>query len=313
MAVVGSIKRRVSVVRMAGGGLVLVAALALSTPAEAAFPGSNGRIAYTNPSGGPGQRDVFAVKPDATGKKNLTQTPNVDEVEPSYASSGSRIAYAVDDTTGNGCSQCGIWTMRSNGTHRQQLISNIGARDPAFSPDGEKIAFAKHVKGSGRVLFLMRSDGGNPHSLGAGGLNAGISWSPNGRWIVFSGGEIVKMHPNGHGLASLTSGTTLENNPDFSPDGQLIVYASITDPGTSAENGDIVVIHADGSQPEVISGSAADDVDPAFSPDGERVVYIHPYPDGATQMFTLSSAGGDFQALYPGGAFLHASPNWQSR
>jgi dipeptidyl aminopeptidase/acylaminoacyl peptidase len=73
--------------------------------------------------------DVYAMNPDGTGVRQLTSTPNVDEVDPSYSPDGRLIAYyrraqGADDIEGE------IWVMNADGSGQKRAA--LGA-NPEWS------------------------------------------------------------------------------------------------------------------------------------------------------------------------------------
>src|SRR3954470_22347726 len=127
-----------------GAVCIALASLALllwASPGRAAFPGSNGKIAYN---------------------------------------------HCADD----GCS---VWTMDADGGNAARLVS--GAGDPAFSADGQKIAYTQCPLGEGCALMVANADGSDPVQVttataGDGGLGD-AAFSPDGKTIVFSRCTIV--------------------------------------------------------------------------------------------------------------------------
>lgn len=106
--------------------LLVLAAFVAAEPASAAYPGSNGRIAFSRADG-----YIYSIASDGTGLKRLGLG-----VSPSYSPDGKRIAFALNGD---------IWTMNSDGTHRQQVTTS-SAQDvnPTWSPDGTRIAFSSN-------------------------------------------------------------------------------------------------------------------------------------------------------------------------
>jgi hypothetical protein len=103
---------------------MVAAMLAVHEPAQAAYPGQNGRIAYVShlPSG---LHEIYTMKPNGTDRKQLTDD-SVYDTSPVYSPSGTKIAFV-----GQG----------PDGTDRQLVVQD--GRDPVWSPDGRKIAFTR--------------------------------------------------------------------------------------------------------------------------------------------------------------------------
>src|SRR5215210_226152 len=77
-------------------GVLMLAAAVTAKPAEAAFPGANGKIAFTsdrvtlaNPTG---DREIFTMNPNGTGVTQLTDNTEPD-YSPAFSADGTRIAF----------------------------------------------------------------------------------------------------------------------------------------------------------------------------------------------------------------------------
>jgi dipeptidyl aminopeptidase/acylaminoacyl peptidase len=108
------------------------------------------------------------------GKFRQLTSGDYDEAQPRWSWDGSRIVFVSDrsrrrdDRYGWG----GIWSVAATGGRPQQLVNGIGnAQFPAFSPDGDHIAFTgvlgpKQIAGRDTRIFVVRSDGkGDPERL----------------------------------------------------------------------------------------------------------------------------------------------------
>lgn len=82
--------------------------LLLHDPAQASFPGRNGRIAFTAPSSAMGL-DVVTVAADGSGRVRLTTTG--DASSPAWSREGRRIAFVRRAGGGGG----DVWVMSSSG------------------------------------------------------------------------------------------------------------------------------------------------------------------------------------------------------
>jgi dipeptidyl aminopeptidase/acylaminoacyl peptidase len=117
--------------------------------AVAAFPGSNGRIAYTAqtgvlPSGGL-KTDIFTVLPDGSGVQQLTDDSAGDE-EPSWAADGRRLVF----TRGfPGVRNVQIFTMSADGVDLVRVIDTghpFPSASPSFSPNGRRILYTNGAR-----------------------------------------------------------------------------------------------------------------------------------------------------------------------
>ena len=130
--------------RLCGGALVtlttVVAALAWSAPAaEATFPGSNGRIAYTwlrGPDGdegfsGPGFVGVVSVRPDGTGRRLIARKG----LYPGYSPDGRRIAFIRARR---------LWVARADGEGAHPVTpKGLLVEDYEWSPRGDRLAVTR--------------------------------------------------------------------------------------------------------------------------------------------------------------------------
>lgn len=251
---------------------ILAVPLALLSAADGGtFPGSNGQIAFTCGT------SVCRINPDGTARSTLIGTGT----DPSWSGDGTQIAYndstgisvANDDgsfpvSLGAGATATqpafsfdgntvafvktgDIFTINSDSTGNEQNVTNTVAAeaDPAYSPDGSKIAFARNDGATGFDLWVMNADGSSPFQVTfAPGDERSPSWSPNGSTLVYSsGGELFTVP------ASVSSSPTdlhvPGTDPAFSPDGSRIAYIT---------GGQLAVVHSDGTSAQTIDATAGD-------------------------------------------------------
>jgi serine/threonine protein kinase len=161
---------------------------------------------------------------------------------------------------GPGGAADGRWLSRGESTDRQ----------PAYSPDGEWVAFSSN-RGGGMNLWVVSTKTGNLRRI----TDAHINWDPaftrDGKRLLWSsnrGGnfEIWMAELDGSGARQVTQDGTNAENPTATPDGQWVVYSS----GNPQKAG-LWKIQPDGSQAtRLVAGRVTL---PEVSPDGRHVLF----------------------------------------
>jgi Tol biopolymer transport system component len=120
------------------------------------------------------------------------------EMDPAWSSVGSELAYTTDRS---GSEE--IWLRSENGEFERPLVTAADFREtqthalsaPAFSPDGQRIAYFRQGSDGGRI-WMSPVAGGPPVVLSARDSAQDLpNWSPDGAWIAYpqnSGGRIGK-------------------------------------------------------------------------------------------------------------------------
>lgn len=178
--------------------------------------------------------------------------------------------------------------------------SGLAARDPAWSPDALRIAFAGRRAGN-LDIWVISSDGdqGRRRLTKQRAADTEPDWSPGGEEIAFTSrrdgnSEIYVMESTGAGQRRLAASPGTDREPMWSPDGKKIAFAS--DRGGSFE---IWVMNANGTDAVALTQEVGPATDPAWSPDGSRIAYASGARD-ATSILSVDSQGADRQPITSG-------------
>ena len=279
--------------------LIALAALvftsATSRLASAAFPGVNGKIAFS--TNRDGNSEIYVMEPDGTNQTRLTNATGTD-MYPHWSPDGSKIAF---DSSRDGGPE--IYVMNADGSGQTQLTNSPGeSRQARWSPDGTKIAFASNRTGVWQI-YVMNADGSAQTQLVGAGDNWGPSWSPDGAKIAFGTSragnyDVYVMNTDGNGQTVLAGGTGNQSAPNWSPGGTRLAY--MTSSGIS-------VMNADGS--DQFSLTSTSDAFPAWSPDGTRIAF-QSTRGGSTDIYVMNADGSAQTAIGATGA-TEAMADWQ--
>jgi dipeptidyl aminopeptidase/acylaminoacyl peptidase len=271
--------------------------------AGAAFPGSNGKIAFESDRSGAGE--IFVMDLDG---QNQTPIASADIGRPTYSADGERIAFQNDPD-----GDFEIFVMDGDGQNLVQLTSNTGFADsqPTFAPDG-RIAFNSNRDGD-EEIFVMDADGQNQtrltfNSTPPNETDARPAFSPDGQRIAFTSerdgdNEIFVMDADGQNQTQLTFNAANDDDATFSPDGTRIAFTSNRDGPDK-----IFLMDAGGQNQAPLTPDALGD-EPAFSPDGQSIAFRSGL--GGDDEIVVVPASGGAQIPLTANSANDAFPDWQ--
>jgi Tol biopolymer transport system component/DNA-binding winged helix-turn-helix (wHTH) protein len=248
-------------------------------------------------------------------KKNLNYetSRSYTDSEPSFSPDGRYLAFArhispqVSD----------IFTLEipheenARVEARQLTKWNRWCGNPVWSADGQEILFLRNEARGGsriwRVAAFRNEDARLVENIGES--TTSLAFSPQSNRLVYSKGasdlNIWRMSLNStssgvtpnHGVTAtrLIASTRIEEQPQFSPDGRLIAFAS--DRSGDAE---IWIANSDGSgQHPLTRLSATISAGHHWSPDGKEIVF-HSRPTGDANLYIVNVQTGAYRQLTTG-------------
>jgi Tol biopolymer transport system component len=175
-----------------------------------------------------------------------------------------------------------IYTMDATGGRQVRLTEDrdgVSIDDvffqvePAWSPNGQKIAFASKRNGT-FDLYVVNADGSGTKTLTSTPDHDGHpTWSPDGTQLAFERGErgdIYVMDADGTRPRRITDHPSQEIHPSWSPDGRWIVFVRRTPETRISE---LWLMRPDGSRLHQLTSLQAGSLSPSWSPDGRRIAF----------------------------------------
>jgi Tol biopolymer transport system component len=223
------------------------------------------------------------------------------------------------------CNGCDIYVINADGTGLRRLTDGM---DPAWSPDGKKVAFARWRDPRG--IYVIDEDGSNETLLFGWSQAKAPAWSPDGSHIAFTrqyGGReedversfygfqwTLPAHPWWKlGLVRVEDRYSTDLlcydhsfSPTWSPDGRVIAYDSdyglhLTSPDGSF-GGQTYGRHINALSTDVR------DTSPAWSPDGTKIAFMFNQHDH-WEIYVMNADGSNRVRLTKEEPFTPRPPN----
>ena len=181
------------------------------------------RLVFSSSPPGSGSADIHVIPADGSGPAvNLTNLPTDLNIEPAWApDAGSAVKVAF--TSSHGGSGLDVWVYDESKTPAMTQLTSGGARMPAWSPDGTRIAYAAQVNGFFDV-FVVNADGtGSPTNLTDNAAHdTDPAWSSDGSKITFvssrdGNNEVYLMNADGTAPRRLTVNSVLDRSLSWQP------------------------------------------------------------------------------------------------
>ena len=257
-----------------------------------------------------GSTQIFTMRPDGSDITQLTINEYNDSW-PRWSPDGEQIVF-VSDRNGNS----EIYTMNRDGSGQIRITESPGDdMCPVWSPDGSMIAFCtRRYENGGTEIVRRNIDDGDTwgfnltrltHSKQHHSANADdfISWSPDGKWIVFESDrdrddpEIYLINAvDGSNAKRLTYTRALDEVPSWSPNGLKILFSSDRVGPPHNGNYEIYIMDNDGEDIKRLTDINGQDTYPSMAPDGKYIVF-ESWQNGHPELYKMESDGTQITRL----------------
>jgi TolB protein len=277
---------------------------------------------------------AFQIAVDATDDEGVDRvefrvdgaSPQTDTTAPFSATivtlatvSGAQLLVRAEafDAAGNSASATVLVEVAPRSVER--LTDDVGDdMNPAWSPDGTRIAFQSDRNGAQFDLWVMNANGSGQTRLTQDvNEDRNPAWSPDGNWIAFdsdrAGGYDVWKLPVATGemdAVALTSANNDDIQPAWSPDGTSVYFSS-----SRGVNADFNVwrMLAGGDDLATTTQATAfpeDDTAPAVSPAGGVLAFASPLNFVTNHIYTMEIGEVQVFPLTGDVGFTEVDPAW---
>jgi Tol biopolymer transport system component len=302
-------------------------------PTPHPFAGETAWIAYYSGEG------IGLIHPDGTGDHQVAAdaVPGK-ELLADWSPDGTRLVF----TTRGGETEPLYEYDLATQTSRQLFACEdpcLGDDEPVYAPDGERVSFIRAL-----APFVMSEAVGSevPSDCGLwiGELASGevtqitsntdppcdreydAHWSPDGTQLTYwrdpyadgqpTGTAVFTINADGTGEQQLTDPAMFAGSPDWSPDGEWLVFS--TYPLLEfqcCQVSNLYRMHPDGSAMEQLTHYETEHLratQPRYTPDGQWIVFTAVTPT-SRNLWAIPSAGGEPIILTTRGVYTHGA--WQ--
>jgi Tol biopolymer transport system component len=228
-----------------------------------------------------GDWDLFLMRPDGSGVRNITNTPAFNEAAPRFSPDGRRLLYRRltkgENIEPNRYGMQGVLVFADSDGGNPQVYGSQGDYTWAsWGPQGDKIACMSE-KG---IYFVELATKKVLGTLDRKGFFQQVTWSPDGKWLC----GVANSFGTGWSVARMNAVTGEVNavsrvdncTPDWFPDAQSLIFSNRPPNQVGSRDGwtQLWTADAEGRERRLLYGEDGRHVyGGVVSPDGQYVLF----------------------------------------
>jgi Tol biopolymer transport system component len=251
------------------------------------------------------EQGLYLARPDGSDAHEIAIELPGEALHPDWSPDGAQIAFDAETDRGNE-----IWVVNADGTDAMAIVTRStdcaiscgDVAEPAWSPDGLKIAFVRYqccANGlEAAVIEVQDVASGNRRVVFKAPAKTALDyprWSSDGQSIVFAmtqypDTQITTGAPTGSAIAVisvieqgvkpivLTEWSMFASYPDWRPGSDEIVFSTydLTEYPATDEPSNLYIIKSDGSGLTALTSFGRAEqraTQPTWTPDGSRIIF----------------------------------------
>ena len=188
---------------------------------------------------------------------------------------GTRIAYVTREEPARTQPVYKLQVADSDGYNAQTVVRSAEPlMSPAWSPDGNRLAYVSFEDKRSKVYIQNLTDGRRELLAEFSGINSAPAWSPDGTRLALTlsrdgNAEIYVMLLNSRALKRLTFDPAIDTEPTWSPDGRDIIFTS-----DRAGSPQLYRMDATGGSTERLTFDGDYNARASYAADGKSITFV---------------------------------------